>query len=295
MTEPLLKRRKSWIAVLLSFLSIPASYLYAGRPKRALGVTCLWMGLLPAFMILACKLPMSREAILFAMALAVAFPILIAVDIFQITRHSQAAVLRPYQRWWVYLLTFMLSFIAIHVIFFLNRTFAAEAFIIPTQSMAPALNYNDRIIVDKLFFDAANLRRHDLGVFLNSKPNPATHVKRIVGLPGETIEIRDEKLFVDGVEVQDSYRDLDEAIVSPPELSNWGPTVIPQRSYFVLGDNRRISLDSRIDGPIPFENFIGVVRLTYWSNHYKFPKDHREPPIAEGIRWDRIGSRFDQH
>ncbi|BAU15749.1 leader peptidase I (plasmid) [Leptolyngbya sp. NIES-3755] len=134
------------------------------------------------------------------------------------------------------------------------RTFVAEARYIPSGSMEPTLQINDRLIVDKLSYDFSPPQRGDIVVF---NPTPAlkqqnfkdAFIKRVVGLPGETVEIRNGRVYVNGAI-------LDETYVATPSKP-WNPVLVPPDSYLVLGDNRNNSFDSRYWGFVPRSSIIG--------------------------------------
>ncbi|MDR3586130.1 MAG: signal peptidase I [Desulfosporosinus sp.] len=144
------------------------------------------------------------------------------------------------------------------------RTYVIEARKIPTGSMLPTIQLDDRVIVDKLFFkEFGHLSAGDIVVF---RPPPSAHatedfIKRIVGLPGDTLEIRDHKTYVNGKELYEPY-------VTDQSKNNFGPIVVPKDSVFVMGDNRNNSDDSRVWGYLPIENITGRTLFRYW------PLDH---------------------
>jgi len=135
-----------------------------------------------------------------------------------------------------------------------------EASIIPTGSMLPTIQLQDRVIVDKLLFKLSEIKKGDIIVF-----NPLSEVdtsgvpwiKRIIGLPGEKVEIKGGKVIIDGTELNEPYE------MEKPDYS-FGPIVVLENSYFVLGDNRNNSLDSHYWGVLPAENIIGKASLRYW-------------------------------
>jgi len=134
------------------------------------------------------------------------------------------------------------------------RTFVAEARYIPSGSMEPTLQIKDRLIVDKLSYDFSPPQRGDIVVF---NPTPTlkqqnfkdAFIKRVVGLPGETVEIKDGRVYVNGTI-------LDETYVAAPSKP-WNPVTVPTDSYLVLGDNRNNSFDSRYWGFVPRSSIIG--------------------------------------
>ena len=139
------------------------------------------------------------------------------------------------------------------------RTFVVEARVIPTGSMLNTIQLQDRVVVDKLFFKWSDVKRGDIVVFhpperANSKDD---FIKRVIGLPGEKIEVRNEKVFVDGQPLDESY------ILEKPRYQ-YGPQIIPKDSFFVMGDNRNNSADSHEWGMLPASNVTGRALFRYW-------------------------------
>ncbi|WP_066639399.1 signal peptidase I [Desulfolucanica intricata] len=138
------------------------------------------------------------------------------------------------------------------------RIFIFEPFYIPSGSMIPALIPNDRIIVSKLSYNFSEPERGDVIVFKYPKDPSRRFVKRLIAFGGETIEIRNSKLYINGNQIPENYlpKDL--------QFNDFGPYPVPQNSYFMMGDNRNSSDDSRFWGPLPKENVIGKAVLIYW-------------------------------
>jgi len=296
MEADLVKPRRPWLAGLLSlFLGVPVGQLYAGRPKRAIVLWILCSIFLPLAMYLLIRIPLNRLLILALAIVILSVPLFLAADAFLIARRDRQQQLQRYQRWWIYLLVWAGVSVVGTINGYLFRSHLTAAFIVPSGSMAPTIQYNDRILVDKLAFKSSQLKRNDLAIHWSLGPNPQLNVKRVIGLPGETVEIREEQLLIDGKPVTDEFGfiDIDQPLI--PELTNYGPMTIPAGSFFVLGDNRRNSLDSRMNGPIPADRFQGIARMIYWSNDYTFLEHPRRPPEWKrgAIRWDRIGKRLD--
>ncbi len=141
--------------------------------------------------------------------------------------------------------------------------FIVQAFFIPSGSMEPTLRTGDRILVSKFTYRIWEIRRGDIIVFRYPLNPNKDFVKRVVGLPGERIEMKD------GL-VQINNRPLSE--VYPTALpggdracsSNYGPETVPTGSVFVLGDNRCNSEDSRFFGFVPIKNIVGRALAVYW-------------------------------
>jgi signal peptidase I len=167
------------------------------------------------------------------------------------------------------------------------RTYVVQAFKIPTGSMEQNLLVGDHILVNKFAYGpwAAGLeksllpmrpvRRGDVVVFRFPEEPARDFIKRCVGLEGDTVELVDKRLFVNGREVEDeSYTYHEDSEVYPrsrflrPSLrhrDNFGPYTVPPGHYFFLGDNRDNSNDSRFWGPVPERYLKGRAFVVYWS------------------------------
>jgi len=138
------------------------------------------------------------------------------------------------------------------------RVFLFQPFYIPSGSMEPTLTKGDRIIVSKINYRLSSPQRGDVIVFKYPVNPDKDFIKRVIGLPGETLEIRDNKLYINGEFVEQPFL--------PPYLTygDFGPVTIPEGRYFMMGDNRNNSEDSRFWGTLPSENIIGKTLLIYW-------------------------------
>ncbi len=218
------------------------------------------------------------------------------------------------------------------LIFLFLRTFFIEAYRIPSGSMIPTLLIGDWLFVNKLVYGPhipftrislpgySEPHRYQVAVFVSppqsdqpDDPTP-TLVKRIIGLPGDTLYMRGGKLYVNGIEQRQGYGAQSEPGTPPdysdplfswqarialhntrfgsapdqPQLDNWGPLLIPSRHYFMMGDNRYQSKDSRYWGIVPRENFRGRPMFVYYSF---VPSNDSDRPLSfiTDIRWRRIG------
>ena len=155
------------------------------------------------------------------------------------------------------------------------RTYVVQSFYIPSGSMLPTLQIGDRIIVNKLSYRFHDPRRGDIVVF--SRPpledqEYADLVKRVVGLPGETISSRGGHIYIDGKELNqpwlpkgpDSYSGPLPGGDPHPQFDLPGPVKIPAGEYYVMGDNRTNSEDSRFFGPIPKSLIVGRAVAVVW-------------------------------
>ena len=211
---------------------------------------------------------------------------------------------------------------AAFVLFLLIRTFGVEAFKIPTGSMEHTLRIGDFLLVDKAVYGAEipgtslhlpsfqEPRRGDVIVFNPPHDPEKNYVKRLVGEPGDTLEMRDKVLRLNGVSIEEPYAryvDRQGDAVHPgmswqanhliastrrgthPSRDNWGPLIVPPRAYFVLGDNRDNSEDSRYWGFVDRD----AIRGRPWFVYYSFDPTAVVPlPWLEAVRWNRVGHKI---
>lgn len=149
------------------------------------------------------------------------------------------------------------------VIALLIKTFLFQAFFIPSESMVPTLKIGDRVLVNRLSYDLHDVHRGDIVVF-KAPPEAQSEgikdlVKRVVGLPGETVEAREDgRIYVDDRLLDEPY------LPRGTTTSNLPPTKVPPGHLFMMGDNRGASRDSRFFGPIEESSIIGRVFVRIW-------------------------------
>ena len=143
----------------------------------------------------------------------------------------------------------------------LIKTFLFQAFYIPSLSMSPTLKVNDRVLVNKLSYDLHDVHRGDLVVF-KSLPSEGSQtkdlIKRVIGLPGDTVESRDGRIVINGEVLAEPYLEPD-VTTGPMEK-----TTVPAEHLWVMGDNRPESRDSRSFGAIPESLVIGRAFVRVW-------------------------------
>jgi signal peptidase I len=142
------------------------------------------------------------------------------------------------------------------------RQFVAEARYIPSGSMLPTLQINDRLIIDKISYRFNNPQRGDIVVFsptekLEQQNFHDAFIKRVIGLPGDKVQVKGNRVYVNDQPLRENY--INEA----PQYE-WGPEVIPPNSYLVLGDNRNNSYDSHYWGVVPRDKIIGRAVVRFW-------------------------------
>ncbi|MGB9661982.1 MAG: signal peptidase I [Moorellaceae bacterium] len=144
------------------------------------------------------------------------------------------------------------------ILAFIIRAFLITPFYIPSRSMEPTLYPGDRILVNRLAYRFGEPQRGDVVVFRYPLEPDRDYIKRVIAVGGDTVEARDNKIYVNGEPLLETYL--------PPGVvySNFGPLKVPPNTYFMMGDNRNISADSRVWGPLERKFIIGKAILIYW-------------------------------
>lgn len=160
------------------------------------------------------------------------------------------------------------------------RTFLVQAYKIPSGSMIPTLLIGDYLLVSKVSYGIRNPfkddflykwdipKRQEIVVFTYPVDPKLDFIKRVIGLPGDTVEIRNKKVFVNGEPLDEPYVQFTDKDIYPMELSprdNYGPVKVPPGHLFVLGDNRDQSYDSRFWGFVPIHSLKGKALIIYFS------------------------------
>ena len=177
------------------------------------------------------------------------------------------------------------------------RTFIVQSFFIPSGSMEPTLLPGDYILVNKFIygvrvpFEGTRLfyqkvpSRGDVIVFIYPKNTSEDFIKRVIGLPGETVQVTNGKILINNKPLPDPWGYFNKS--EPPgfieAVENFGPMVIPKDSLFVMGDNRNNSEDSRFWGTLPLKNVLGKAFVMYFS------WDGDANSLGHKVRWSRIG------
>jgi len=169
------------------------------------------------------------------------------------------------------------------------KTFLFQAFFIPSGSMNETLQKDDRVLVNKISYSIGEIARGNVIVFDDPRPGfeePSENVlastfrnlfesiglatpqsefiKRVIGLPGDEVELVQNQLFVNGVEVDEPYLAADAQPPSSCAMSDFGPMTVPDGHLMVMGDNRCHSSDGRAFGPIPIDDVVGKAFVIIW-------------------------------
>ena len=237
--------------------------------------------------------------------------------------NSAPGIVRPKPRWQEFGESIIIALVLALVI----RAFLVQAFSIPSGSMEPTLLVGDYLLVNEFVYGIRNPftnsvlistgtpQRGDVVVFIYPQSPDKDYIKRVIGLPGDRIQVIDKKLYINGkvtvIPPPSDNPDAPRAVYADPEITqterdNFGPVVVPPANYFVMGDNRDKSYDSRFWGFVPMQNLKGRAFIIYfsWGGDGQ-PQSTLVPSLARAlqgliynhawdsqafhIRWQRIG------
>ena len=153
------------------------------------------------------------------------------------------------------------------VVFILFGVFFVQPVVVEGTSMLPQLHDGERLLVNKLIYykiqsiSWGHIDRGDIVVFWFPNDPDKSYVKRVIGLPGETVELRNGKVFINNIELNEDYLDTEHN----QSLPSWPPKKVEDHHYFVMGDNRDNSSDSRYWGLVPEKYIYGKAFFRYWK------------------------------
>jgi signal peptidase I len=298
----------------LGFVSPGVGYLYAGRGRHGLLLLLLFPGVSLGIWLLAVLAPVPILCVVLPFVLILALRVVLARGAARSARAFPAERPVPrFSRWYSCLAAFVLGVGLNHLWAHACRTTLVHPFRMQAGSMEPTFLIGDRLLVDKWSYgwrdpvfgrvvsDSTPPARGDLVVFLYPDNSSRIFIKRCIGLPGETVEVRGPVVLVDDRPLDEPYAQSLRAgsggLGEAGSLEVWGPQVVPEDSYFVLGDNRDNSRDSRYFGFVPRANLLGRARVIYWSyeaarDEYPMTLDREAKDTLAALtrtRWDRIG------
>ncbi|NLY40207.1 MAG: signal peptidase I [Desulfovibrionales bacterium] len=194
-------------------------------------------------------------------------------------------------RWQTMLKEYAEALLVALVLAFFIRSFVVQAFKIPSGSMLQTLQIGDHLLVTKfaygikipftniLVWEREGPQHGDIIVFEFPEDPSKDFIKRVIGVPGDVIEVKDKQVFRNGIPLDESYiQHTDSAHNSVPRRDNFGPIMVPEGKYFSMGDNRDESYDSRFWGFVERNKIEGKAFILYWSWE-----------SLTNIRWNRIG------
>ena len=298
--------RKAWLAALLSVGATGLGHLYCGRLTKGLILFFISFAFAPVIINVA---RISSSSTFMLMVIIVSLVVMFGafwygvIDSALLARRLGADYqLKEYNKWFIYLLFVVVAFGYPTNLSFSIRDHVLQAFRIPSTSMAPSILRGDHVFLNKMAYRMSAPKRGDVVIFIYPDGRHMNYLKRIIGLPGETVEIRNNEVLINGVplvykKIESHQRDnMDmnggnevmmetiegqnhQVIVDKDEPENMAPVTVAHGHCFLLGDNRPESRDSRSFGPVPLADVKGRVDYIYWpavswSRFGRFPAVH---------------------
>lgn len=305
------RKRRPWLAALLSLVLPGLGQLYAGHAAGAVAAYGATVGALALMGAIWLFVPGGPLVILVGVAIGLGTYLAVILHAWRLAaRQRPDFELRPYNRWYVY----VGAYVGISL-FLGSRLQEAlrsrlEAFRIPSGAMEPTLLIGDYLYVVKTSPTRTHVAHGSVVVFESVEEPGLKVVKRVVGLPGDTLTMRAGWLHRNGEVLEEPFTlHLDRSRAEEPEqrarmrawqvghvtgpdtlsyapdLQDWGPLVVPADSFFALGDNRDASYDSRYYGFVPMNRVLGQPRVIYLSLAMDTTGS------VTGVRWARMGTR----
>ena len=280
------KPRKPWLAGLLTFLAVGMGHFYTGEPKR--GIILFLVGQVLFIATMSCLLlPVLSLNIFVVLAIGLLYTIYCLVDAVGIAKKSESdCQLRAYNKWYYYLAFWVCTAVVFQPLLdlFIKRNIV-QAYKIPSASMMPTLFVGDLVLADKFIYGRKDPVRGDIIIFAYPLDIRQDFIKRVVAVGGDTIEIINKRVFLNGKELAEDYVMFQHSNILPGNISprdNFGPVPVPEGTVFVLGDNRDNAHDSRYWGFVRKEEIKAKTMSIYWS----WDKDNF------GVRWYRLGIKL---
>lgn len=270
-----LKPKEPLLAIILAIMVTGFGQVYAGRLRK--GILFFFIPILISILLLLYVLnpqTTSNPLLLLILFIGISFAIFVIIDAYRcakaynadnnLNRSITAGKRTFYIIGIIFIAFFNPSEIVTKNIALYLRNNVAQAFKIPTETMKPTLLRGDLILADKAIYKKSEPKRGDVIVFIYPQDTKKIFVKRLIGLPGETIEIKNGSIFINGEIVKEN-------VIGSKYYYNKGDyakerqqTKIPDDGYFVLGDNSASSLDSRYWGFVPKKNLLGKAYKIYY-------------------------------
>jgi signal peptidase I len=278
--------RKPWIAAALSLFCTGLGHLYSGRIVRGMGLFLASLVFVPAAALAAWSGGAAAMLVALLLAVAVYLGVLFfaVFDAWRIARQAgNEYQLRDYNNHLVYAVLILIGVTYPWGAAMFVRERLLEAFVVPSASMSPTILPGDRILANKLEYQLRDPQRFDVVIFRVPDNPQQRYVKRLVGLPGETVEVKDGRVRINGEELPQQpaptppppgaqgeirweTRDgrTHQVLVSDNrDGDDMPPQTVPPHAYFVLGDNRNLSRDSRHFSFVPAGDLVGEAQCLY--------------------------------
>jgi signal peptidase I len=287
-----IKKRNPIISLLFSILSPGLGQIYNGQLKK--GIILYFIGLL--ILLTYSIAGLYFFGLIIYLFIGIGWLLFIYADALFTAIKIKQIELKDYNRWYFYLI-FLLLFNTI-TLGSMDFLVTIKAYSIPSGTMQPTLLVGDSILANnaaygvrnpftnKVLIPIGHPQRGDVAVFIFPLDPAKSYIKRVIGLPGDRVQITNKQVFINGTLYKTPQAVYEDPAIIPapqrptdPGRDNLGPVILPDNAYFVMGDNRDHSFDSRFWGFVPLENFRGKALYIYFSRDLK---NHL-------LRWNRIG------
>lgn len=281
------KPRKPWVAVLLSIFMVGGGHIYCGKALRGFILILIEIFLcflswflfsLPIFLFE--KIPLG---ILVSLVIFLIYFLFYTIDSYRLAKSKKDQYsLKKYNKWYIYIFCYFLIAGFLNLSILITQNYISQNLKIPSSSMMDSLNKGDFVISNNFLYRFKKIKRTDIAVFKFPKDRSLLYTGRVVGVPGDIIEIKDKNVFINGKIFEEKYVIRTDNNIIPAEHSprdNYGPVKVPENNFFVMGDNRDNSFDSRFWGFVDISDIKGKLIYVYWSWDSE----------KSNVRWKNIG------
>lgn len=265
-------RRKPWLAALLALLWPGLGHFYCGKPVAAAFLFLVVIAISYAALFMVLNADFGIWNLILPLVVLVLAQMAIAAQAFRLARRSgDDHGSLSYNRWYVYVVLVAVFVLAAEFVLPGFRDY--RSFKVTSVAMEDGLKAGDFILANTRVYRTTGPHTGDVVVFVFPRDMVTKYVKRCVGLPGDTVEIRDKGVYINGTEIPDppTVKHIDSKVQQRQDGRNnrdsFGPYVVPSDSYFMMGDNRDNSYDSRFWGPVHRDLIIGKAVKIHWSSH----------------------------
>lgn len=276
-TDKTVDQKIWWLSGLLSFLVPGLGQVYNGEATKGLFYNFListWGGLVFSLLyyLMQDSITRPRVALIFlAFFISIVAELLVVLEaIRSAMKNRETPPSNRYNRWYVYVMVVLAVTLVDNAVSAAFRDNVLKAYQIPSGSMRPTIETGDYLICNRQYYRSHNPARGDLVIFKYPKDESEDYIKRIIGLPGDMVELKRDTLYINGDPVDEPYAVYDDSensgYLTPVQ---YGPYFISDNEYFVMGDNRNNSSDSRDWGTITRQSIRGKAVFVYfsWDNH----------------------------
>ena len=273
-------KRTWWAAGLLSYLVPGLGQVYNGQVTKGLLFYCLfsfWGSLFVTITLKTMKKSYSSIyliMLLLVMAVFIIAFLLVIAEAIKSARKIKSYQIKSYNRWFIYLLPIILTQLSDYSLRSTIKEVLLKPYLLSSISMAPTLLDGDWVLTDPLTFNGRNPEFGDIITLRYPVNEEITFIKRIIAVPGDTLEIKNKSVFINRQKMNEPYAVFLDPQTAPKVISKrdyFGPVIIPADRYFVMGDNRDFSFDSRHWGTVKRNQIFSSPNFILLSFKKKFP------------------------